>query len=302
MKAIPKIDIHAHAVLWPEFTVPYNAAGKRKLTTNELFEEYYEKLNVRQCVVLPMLSPEGVSDTVPSQEAAMMAKADPDRVFWFCSVDPRAGKNSPQTNLGALLEHYKKLGAKGVGELTAHLYADDPKMDNLFSHCEEQALPVTVHISPAVEGYGYGIVDDLGLPRLEKMLKKHPNLKILGHSQPFWSEIGDNVTLENRNKYVSGKVKEGRLISLLREYENLLCDLSAGSGANALMRDRDFAAGFLEEFSDRVFYGCDICMSGSAFPFELDAFLTDLRQTGEISETTYYKLVRGNAEKLLGLE
>ena len=60
MKAIPKIDIHAHAILWPELTVPYNAAGKRKLTTAELFEQYYGKLNVEQCVVLPMLSPEGV--------------------------------------------------------------------------------------------------------------------------------------------------------------------------------------------------------------------------------------------------
>ncbi|MBQ1216808.1 MAG: amidohydrolase family protein [Clostridia bacterium] len=301
MKAIPKIDIHAHAILWPELTVPYNAAGKRKLTTAELFEQYYDKLNVEQCVVLPMFSPEGVSDTVPPQEAAMMAKSDPDRVFWFCSVDPRAGKNSPTADLGKILAHYKALGAKGVGELTSHLYADDPKMDNLFGHCEEQNLPVTIHVSPAIDGYGYGIVDDLGLPRLENILRKHPNLKILGHSQPFWSEIGDNVTEENRNKYVTGKVVPGRLISLLREYPNLLCDLSAGSGANALMRDRDFAARFIEEFADRLFYGCDICMSGSAFPFEFDAFLTSLRENGEISEENYYKLVRGNAEQLLGL-
>lgn len=232
----------------------------------------------------------------------MMAKADPERVLWFCNLDPRAGKNSPAANLGKLIEHYKALGAKGVGELTSHLYADDPKMDNLFGHCEEQNMPVTIHVSPAVDGYGYGIVDDLGLPRLEKMLRKHPNLKILGHSQPFWSEIGDNVTEENRNKYVTGKVVPGRLISLLREYPGLLCDLSAGSGANALMRDRDFAARFIEEFADRLFYGCDICMSGSAFPFALDEFLTELRETGEISEENYVKIVRGNAVKLLGLE
>ena len=68
------------------------------------------------------------------------------------------------------------------------------------------------------------------------------------------------------------------------------------------MRDRDFAARFIEEFADRLYYGCDICMSGSAFPFEFDAFLTDLREKGEITEENYYKIVRGNAEKLLGLK
>ena len=102
----------------------------------------------------------------------------------------------------------------------------------------------------------YGIIDELGLPRLEKMLKKHPKLKIFGHSQCFWSEIGENSE-ELRNTYPEGKVKNGRLPELLRKYENLYCDLSAGSGANALMRDREHAARFIEEFSDRLLYGCD---------------------------------------------
>jgi len=42
-------------------------------------------------------------------------------------------------------------------------------------------------------------------------------------------------------------------------------------------------------------------MSGSAFPFELDAFLTSLVEKGELSGENYYKIVRGNAEKLLHL-
>ena len=162
-------------------------------------------------------------------------------------------------------------------------------------------MPVTIHIAPKRGGY-YGIADDLGLPRIEKMLKKYPKLKIFGHSQPFWSEIGDNVTEENRNTYIAGKVKDGRLPYLLREYENLYCDLSAGSGANALMRDRDHAARFIEEFSDRLMNGCDICMHGQTFPFAFDEFLTSMRESGEISEENYYKLVRGNAERILGLK
>jgi predicted TIM-barrel fold metal-dependent hydrolase len=214
-------------------------------------------------------------------------------------VDPRAIHNDPKSDLSFLLEHYKRLGARGVGELTSNLYADDPKMDNLFTHCERQGLSVTIHIAPEPSGY-YGIVDEPGLPRLEKMLKKHPDLKILGHSQPFWAEIGE-CTPETRNTYPTGKVKEGRLPKLLREYGNLCCDLSAGSAANALMRDREYAARFIEEFADRMYYGCDIGATCNTFPYDFNAFLDDMRATGEISEENYRKIVRENAIKLLGL-
>ena len=162
-------------------------------------------------------------------------------------------------------------------------------------------MPVTIHIAPHF-GNCYGIVDDLGLPRLEKMLKKHKNLKIIGHSQPFWAEIGNDVTNENRNSYLKGKVIEGKIAELMRKYDNLYCEFSAGSGANALMRDIEYAAKFIEEFSDRVLYGCDICQMFNTFQFDFDNFLTEMRTTGMISEENYYKLVRGNAIKLLKLE
>ena len=133
------------------------------------------------------------------------------------------------------------------------------------------------------------------------MLKKHPKLKIFGHSQCFWSEIGKN-TEETRGTYPKGKVEGGRLPELLRNYENLYCDLSAGSGSNALTRDREHAARFIEEFSDRILYGCDICAKVNTFPFDFDAFLTSMRESGEISEENYRKIVRENAVKLLSLE
>ena len=301
MEVIKKIDIHAHAILWPQYTPKYAKHNSTMLTPDELFDEYYDKLNIEKALLLPIVSQEASYATEPPEMIKYIVDTNPDRFFWFCNVDPRAISNSPTANLGYLLEHFKSLGAKGVGELTSNLYADDPRMDNLFSYCEELDMPVTIHIAPEAQGY-YGIVDELGLPRIEKMLKKHPKLKIFGHSQPFWSEIGDNNTNEIRNKYVKGKVQNGRLPELLRKYENLYCDLSAGSGANAMMRDREHAAAFIEEFSDRVLYGCDICLHGQKFPFEFDEFLTSMRESGEISEENYVKLVRGNACRLLGLE
>lgn len=300
MKDIKKIDVHAHAVPWPEYSPEYLGLNSKKPSADELFTEYYGKLNVEKCVLLPGVSPEGATALTTPEMMKYLADRDPNRLLWFCNVDPRMLSNSADAKLSHLLEHYKSIGAKGVGELTCNLYADDPFMENLFYHCAELDLPVTIHIAPARGGY-YGIADDLGLPRIERMLKKYPKLKIFGHSQPFWSEIGENND-EIRNTYASGKVKNGRLPALLRECENLYCDLSAGSGANALMRDREHAAAFIEEFSDRLMYGCDICLHGQTFPFAFDAFLTSMRESGEISEENYYKLVRGNAERILGLK
>jgi predicted TIM-barrel fold metal-dependent hydrolase len=134
------------------------------------------------------------------------------------------------------------------------------------------------------------------------VLKKFPKLKILGHSQPFWAEIGRNVDLENRNHRPGGKIEEGRLIELMRKYDNLYCDCSAGSGMNAFMRDPEYTEQFVEEFSDRLLYACDICQPFNDHQYIFDKFLTEMRKDKRISEDNYYKLVRGNAIKLLKLE
>lgn len=296
---IKKIDIHAHATANPAFTVTNHANGYRSLSAEELLA-FYERLNIEKGVLLPLISPESQWDIISNQDCKLIAEQYPEHFFWFCSVDPRAGDNNAQTDLTYILQFYQKLGAKGVGELTAQLYADDPRMDNLFSCCEQCGMSVTIHIAPDF-GRGYGIVDDLGLPRIERMLKKHPNLKLLGHSTPFWSEISSDITNETRLGYPTGKVSEGRISQLMREYENLYCDLSAGSGAYALMRDPEFAAAFIEEFSDRILYGCDFYAINNTVQFAFDAFLTHMVEIDYISEENYKKIVCGNALKLLNL-
>ena len=298
MQEIKKIDIHAHVNVFKKYSPNYFGTTESMLSKDEMIA-FYDKLGIEKGVLLPIVSPEAQLTTMTSESCKFLSDEQPDRFIWFCNVDPRAFSNSKDSNLGYLLEHYKSLGAKGVGELTSNLYTDDPKTDNLFGFCAELDLPVTIHIAPEPEGY-YGIIDERGLPRLEKMLKKHPKLKIFGHSQCLWSEIGEN-TDENRGTYVKGPVKEGRVVELLRRYETLYCDLSAGSGSNALMRDRAHAARFVEEFSDRLLYGCDICMPDQIFPFKFDEFLTSMRESGEISEKNYRKLVRENAVRLLDL-
>ena len=299
MKRIKKIDIHAHASLFSKL-IPVNGATGTPMPSPEELLEMYDRLDIERGVLLPIISPEGQWCQLSVESCKVMADANPDRFVWFCNVDPRSAGNSEDADLGAILEHYKKLGARGVGELTSNMYPDDPKMENLFSCCEKADLPLAIHISPEA-GVNYGIVDELGLPRLEKVLKNHPKLKILGHSQPFWAEISGDLTEEMRNQYPTGKVTDGTLARLMRQYDNLYCDLSATSACNALTRDPEYAAGFLAEFADRILYGCDICATLNTHPFRFDAFLDELVEQGMLSMDNYMKIVRENAVKLLNL-
>ena len=300
MEKIAKIDIHAHVTAYPDLVPPHIKTGCPFLGEEEQLA-VYDRLDIEKGVLLPIVAPEAQWAILPNEPTKMIADAHPDRFLWFCNVDPRMGNNRDSTDFSYLLEHYKRLGAKGMGELTSNLYADDPKMDRLYSCLEDLEMPLTIHIAPGFDGY-YGIVDDLGLPRLEKMLKAHPRLKWIGHSQCFWSEISSDNDEAVRHRMPKGKVSPGRLVDFMRTYENLYCDLSANSGKNAMMRDPAFAASFLEEFSDRILYGCDACATINTFMYEFDEFLTSLRESGAIRESTYRKIVRENAIRLLKLD
>lgn len=299
MNRIRKIDIHAHATAFPDY-FPKHYYSKQRMPSAEEVLAFYDKLDIEAGVLLAISAAEGQCSNLSGENCKFLSDRYPERFFWFCGVDPRAGQNTPNADLTYFLSHYKSLGARGVGELTANLYADDPLTENLFAHAEGMNMPVTIHISPA-PGVGYGIIDDLGLPRLEGILKRHPKLKILGHSQPFWAEMSNDVTNENRNGYPKGAVTPGRLWQLMETYENLYCDLSAGSGMNALRRDPKNAAAFLKAFSSRILYGCDICAVTNTHPFEFNDFLNDMLEKHLLSEADYKKIVRNNAIDLLNL-
>ncbi len=293
-----KIDIHCHVIAFPEFSTT-RPNGANFLSVDEQID-IHNKSGVDFGVLLPLISPEARWSCMSNEETQYVVSQHPDRFTWFCNVDPRQGSYNDKSDLHHLIGQYKEKGAKGLGELTASLYADDPMMQNLFRACVDLDMPVLIHIAPQ-HGNTYGIVDELGLPRIEKMLKKYPDLKIIGHSAAFWSEISNDIVQENRNGYPTGKVNEGRLSKLMREYGNLYADLSAGSGSNAMMRDPEFAAKFMEEFQDRIYYGADVCNPEQTFQYKFLEFLENLCETKCISQEVYEKIMYKNAEKLLGL-
>ncbi len=292
-----KIDMHNHVVKQKGPNRP--GTDNTFVTPAELFL-LHDKLAVEKGLVLPLVNVECASQTQSNEEAMDLVCQYPDRLAWFCNIDPRALGNAPDADLGYLLSFYKSHGAKGVGEVSANLYFDDPLVLNLFSHCQVQGLPLTFHIAPR-QGGSYGLVDDFGLPRLEKVLQLFPDLQFLGHSQCFWSAISADLSEKDWDAYPKGKVKPGRLLELFRKYPNLCGDLSANSGYNAITRDPEFGLWFLEEFQERLFYGTDICdpANVNAPFFGFAAWLDEALAAGRLSRQAHRRICRDNAIRLL---
>ena len=186
-----------------------------------------------------------------------------------------------------------------MGELTSNMWFDDPLVWNLLRQCADAGLPVIFHIGPQFQSC-YGLVDDLGLPRLERTLKEFPHLTLLGHSQPFWAEISGDLTQETRGGYPKGPVAPGgRIPELMERYENLHGDMSAGSGFNAVSRDPEFGYAFMDRFQDRLYFGSDF--AGPTTPAPLVAYLKEALAGGHISQEVFEKISWRNADRLLGL-
>lgn len=292
------IDLHVHTRVFDTPRMP-GEFGSRFATPRELREKL-APLGVRAAVALPEVSPDCATSVQSVEEILAAVEQEPDFLIPFMNLDPRQLSNSPTADLSYLIEHYKARGCRGIGEVSANLPFDDPLMENLLGHAQANGLPVLFHIAPGNEGY-YGIRDRLGLPLLEGALRKFGALTFIGHSQPFWAEISGDLTEEQRNSYPSGPVKpEGALVRLLREYENLHADLSAGSGFNAISRDPEFGYGFLTEFAEKLYFGTDVCDPRNDVP--LPGYLDRALAEGCISQETYERIGWRNAERLLGLE
>jgi hypothetical protein len=288
------IDIHVHFRSIPGFP----RWGKPAYATPEQLIERYDKLGIEKAVVLPGVSPE-CSYVPQSNEEVIKVARETGRFIPFCNIDPRAISNSSQAPLGDILKYYRDQGCKGIGEITANLAFLDPKVQNLFKHVEAVGLPLTFHIA-ARFGRIYGLYDDPGLPQLEESLKRFPKLKFFGHSQSFWAEMAPLKSEFDRFIYPDYPVEEeGVVPKLMRQYPNLYGDLSAGSGCNALKRDRDYAIKFMNEFQDRLMFGTDICAPDTPTP--LVDFMLDLLKSGDISEAVFKKIARENAVRILEL-
>jgi len=289
------IDIHVHTTQRPG---PRRPNGETYATPEEILAMYAER-GIARGVILPGDGPECGHHPLSFDACLDIAARYPDRFIPFCNPDPRMLTNSPEADFTPMLDYFKSQGARGVGEVCANLPFDDPRVWNLFKHCQAAGLPVIFHVATQIGGT-YGLCDELGLPRFEATLKQFPDLVFLGHSQAFWSEIGGDVTEATRGGYPKSPVAEGgRVVELMRTHPTLCGDLSAHSGYNAVSRDPAFGCRFLDEFQDRLFFGTDICAPSNKTP--LVEFLRDAADGGRLSRQAYEKIGWKNAERLLRL-
>ena len=285
-----KIDLHVHVMT--ACNLP--KLGKIEISGPKRMIAHMDELGIGKAVL--MSSGEKKTPLGKNESNRKICKQYPERFAWMCSVDPV----NPETVYDRLAE-YKRQGAIGVGEYTVNKPLDDPFQQAVFAAAEKLELPVTIHMSPEV-GVGYGVVDRPRLPLLEDVLKKYPNLKVLGHSQVFWIEMSGDAPDDNeaRNSWGQGPVVEGgRVPELFAKYPNLYGDLSANSAGQAIMRDPEFGLKFLETYADRLFFATDMVNSTMVFP--LGAWLDEQVEKGTLSRETYEKICWKNAQNIFGL-
>ena len=288
------IDIHAHAYLFPY--PPQD--GRTQFCTAEEVLRRYDELGIEKGVLLPLIGPEEYI-AQSNSEILEICRRWPDRFIPFFNLDPRGIHNSPFTDFSPWINWFKDHGCLGVGEFMPNMYFNDLFVQNVFRQVEAAGLPLIFDDCTAIGGH-YGLVDDPGLPQLELCLKRFPKLIFLGHGPAFWSEMGTLDTVCDRAGYPNYPIRaEGAVPKLFRRYQNMWGDLSAGSGANALMRDEAYAVKFLNEFQDRLCFGTDICYPTQNLP--LGNFLIRLRDEGKLAPEAFEKIARGNAIRLLKL-
>ena len=295
------IDCHAHVLAFPKIK-PY-PQSKTTLMSAEDQISLMDAKGIDKAIILPIGGAESIAENQSIGEILYICQKYPGRFIPFCNIDPRLPKRPDLIEVADfdfLLNQYKELGCKGIGEVFVRIPWDHPSMLLLLESCEKVGFPITFHTITA-DVNSYGIIDEIGLPRLETVLRKFPKLKFFGHSPGFWSEISGEITLKEKNSYSQNPVNPGgKLKELMRNYPNLYGDLSAGSGLNALQRDPDHAWKFIDEFQDRLLLGLDYCSTTN--DMQHIEWLTKARDDSNISEDAYQKIMWKNINRILNLE
>ncbi len=252
------------------------------LTAQQLVERM-DREGIQRSVLLPLESPEGMPGYFLTEEAIAARDMYPERLIAFLGLDPRTTQMEGQFDM--FVQDY---GCKGFGELKNNLAFDDERNQAIYAKCDEYGLPLVFHNQLDL------CYDRVGLPALEEMLHKYPNVAFCGHGPGFWAAIsGDD---DRTVHYPDGPITPGGALDrLMSEYQNLYGSFDAGSGYNAMTRDPDFTTGFIERQHARLLFGTDYLQAGQELP-QVD-WLANI----DIPAQWRDEMAAGNAERLLGL-
>ncbi|MCA9089239.1 MAG: amidohydrolase family protein [Planctomycetaceae bacterium] len=220
----------------------------------------------------------------------------PDRIIPFCQTDIR------QPDALERIKAYHLLGCRGIGEQKEHLPLNDKRVEAVIALCDELNWPITIHFQDGPGGFNQGLAE-----HLETYLKRYQRVRIIGHAQTFWANISAEVPPAEKSLYPTGPVKPGGLLDkLLADYPNLYCDMSAGSGFNALSRDEEFTIGFLQRHPRQMLFGSDCpCRDGAGENFKGTCYSTQLQKYLQRiidDEDLLTNIFHSNAERALAGE
>ena len=291
------IDSHAHC-----YRIP-NPFATRFCSPAELLERY-DRYGIEMGALLPVVNAE-VYLPQANEDILEMVENHPDRFFPFCNLDPRALINRSDAPLDTVLQYYKDLGCKGIGEIMPNMEFMDDRVQNLFRCAEKVGLPVTTDGSdrPFAD---FGLCDAPGLPGLEHTLQQFPKLKFIAHGPVFWAEIterkrpakckaifGVDGFQHGTPKRVQKFTCEGVAQELMRDFPNLYGELS---DAHWILRgNEEFAVNFFIEFQDRLFFGTDCCNSEVEANFQVKLWFDELHNSGMLPDDVWKKICRNNA-------
>ncbi len=274
------IDIHTH------LGQPW---GARPALSADALLHWMDRSNIVQAVVMPLISPESYDYPISTDYVLEKTAPHRDRLIPFCSIDPRTPDLTPKRKVD-LLTQYRDAGARGFGEHKAGIPMDDPRNLAVYQACGEVGFPVLFHLDDIRN------TDAPGLPALARVLEQVPNVNFIGHANGWWASISGDVTQDELGQYPKKPVALGGAIdALMDRFPNIYGDLSAGSGANAIMRDLEFGREFVIRRADRLLFGTDYLAPAQVVP------QVDLYRELDLPAAVQEKVFRGNARKLLGL-
>ena len=236
----PVIDIHQHT----------NYAGR----TDAQLLAHQKQMGITRTILLPAGIPVELASTHGGQSNGLAARiwgngaayrlvrAFPGFYSYFANEVPDVP--------GAVkeIEKHLNLGAIGIGEQKFNIEVDARPMHEIFAMAQAHRVPVLIHFQHGMYNHG--------LDRFHKILEKYPDVSFIGHAQTWWGNIDKKH--EQSELYPKTRVTPGGISDrLLADYPNMFGDLSAGSGLNALTRDEEHAAAFIERHQNKLFYGSD---------------------------------------------
>ena len=228
-KVEPIIDIHQHT----------NYVGR----SDADLLRHQRTMGVTTTVLLPAGRYYGLdAQCGENASSERFAKKHPGEFLFFANELPYLKEADAE------IRRYLQKGAVGIGEQKFRVLADSGSLERMAGIAKDYGVPILLHFWDG----DY----NMELERFHKILEKFPSVNFIGHAQSWWGHIDKNHN--PKVIYPKGKVTAGGLTDRwLADYPNIFGDLSAGSGLNALRRDPEFTAGFLERHQQKLLFGSD---------------------------------------------